>query len=192
MLFFESIKILDGIICNPNLHLARINRTLKTYKPLHAQMESLTFEIPESYKSGLVKCKLTYDFKIQNIEFEHYQKKIITSYQIVRDDKMSYAFKFCDRSQIDFHKQQVGDTTEIIIVKNGLITDASYANICFWTGREWHTPKYPLLRGTKRTQLIAEKKIFEKNIMLEDLKNYSKLCFINAMIDIEAVTLPIY
>jgi 4-amino-4-deoxychorismate lyase len=192
MLFFESIKIIDGTICNTELHLARINRTLKTYKPLHAQMENLIFEIPEMYKVGLVKCKITYDFKIQNIEFKHYQKKIITHYTIVKDDKMSYAFKFLDRSQIDFHKQQVNDNTEIIITKNGLVTDASYANICFWTGREWHTPKYPLLRGTKRTQLIAEKKIFEKNILLEDIKNYKQLCFINALLDLEEMTLPIY
>ena len=32
---------------------------------------------------------------------------------------------------------------EILITRNGLLTDTSIANIALFNGKEWHTPKHP-------------------------------------------------
>ena len=38
---------------------------------------------------------------------------------------------------------------EILITRNGLLTDTSIANIALFNGKEWHTPKHPLLKGVQ-------------------------------------------
>ena len=57
-----------------------------------------------------------------------------------------------------------GSCDDVIIVRNGLITDSSYANLIFFDGREWITPKVPLLEGTCRARLLASGKIKTGNI----------------------------
>lgn len=80
---------------------------------------------------------------------------------------------------------------ELIIVKNGIITDTSYANLVFYNGKEWHTPSRPLLQGTKRQKLIDEGKIKEREIRVHDLKKFTKCSLINAMLDIGEIELPV-
>ncbi len=73
---------------------------------------------------------------------------------------------------------------DILIVKNGIITDTSFSNIAFFDGKQWKTPKSPLLKGTCRERLLCEQKIFEKDINLNDLSNYKCYKLINAMRDL--------
>jgi 4-amino-4-deoxychorismate lyase len=44
---------------------------------------------------------------------------------------------------------------DIIIVRNGFVTDASYANLIFRKGDEWFTPATFLLAGTMRAFLLG-------------------------------------
>ena len=70
-------------------------------------------------------------------------------------------------------------------MKNGLITDTSYANIVFWDGQNWLTPSTPLLAGTKRARLLHESKIKEAEIRVDDLIKYEKARIINALNDLD-------
>ena len=74
---------------------------------------------------------------------------------------------------------------KIVIVKQGFITDTSYANIVFFDGHKWFTPVSPLLKGTKRTFLLDKKIIEETEIRIDDLEKFKKARLINAMIDFE-------
>jgi Aminotransferase class IV. len=49
-------------------------------------------------------------------------------------------------------------------------------------GKDWFTPKLPLLRGTCRTALIDNGIIKEKDIRPEELSSYSFVRLFNAMI----------
>ena len=69
-----------------------------------------------------------------------------------------------------------------IIVRRGLLTDTSIANIALFDGKDWFTPKLPLLRGTCRTALIDNGIIKEKDIRPEELSSYSFVRLFNAMI----------
>ena len=75
--------------------------------------------------------------------------------------------------------------SEILILKNGLITDVSFANIAFYDGKGWYTPDSPLLKGTKRAYYIEKGLLIEKRISPADLPKYQKARLINAMLDLE-------
>jgi len=81
-------------------------------------------------------------------------------------------------------KEQCDD---ILIIKKGLVSDTSIANIAFYDGKLWFTPKAALLKGTCRTRLLLEGKIIEKEIRVEDIKKYKKIALMNAMIDFDII-----
>ena len=93
---------------------------------------------------------------------------------------LDYRYKFNDRSKLTLLLDKNYD--EIIIEKDGLLTDTSIANIAFYNGKEWLTPKTPLLEGTTRERLLKEKFLKLENIKKENIKNYSHFALMNAMI----------
>jgi len=80
-----------------------------------------------------------------------------------------------------------GSTDEILIVQNTLITDTSIANIAFFDGERWLTPKEPLLIGTTRARLLDEQKIFEQDINVADLHKFTAFALMNAMIGFDEI-----
>jgi 4-amino-4-deoxychorismate lyase len=182
--FFESIKILNGAVQNKAYHLARMNDTLKVFYTTSAPITELDLKVPTIFKKGLVKCKVYYTQSIYKIEFELYKPRPINGYYLVQDDQLNYPYKFTNRNELEEHYVIGDEFDEKIVVKNGMLTDALYSNICLWNGKEWHTPKYPLLKGTMRASLLNEGKIFEKLIMTNDLPRYKIISFINAMNDL--------
>jgi 4-amino-4-deoxychorismate lyase len=77
----------------------------------------------------------------------------------------------------------VGD--DILIIRQGLITDTSYCNILFFDGVRWVTPDEPLLRGTKRTALIEHGNVFPLRIAYGDLNYFSHFMLVNALLDFD-------
>jgi 4-amino-4-deoxychorismate lyase len=80
---------------------------------------------------------------------------------------------------------QKSGCNDIIIIKNGLVTDASSSNLVFKSSKGLFTPENYLLPGTKRRLLLDRKKIKEQRIRVEDIKTFDSVYFINAMIDLE-------
>jgi 4-amino-4-deoxychorismate lyase len=143
--------------------------------------------IPEKFRSGLIKCRVIYSEEIESVEFSEYQIKKIDSLKIVECGDFIYDHKFLNRNKLDELKRgnTKSDSQEILIIKNGLITDTSYSNVAFYDGTKWFTPSTPLLKGTKRASLIDEGLLHEEEIRLKDLKKFSQLKLINAMIDLD-------
>ncbi|MFW2308283.1 aminotransferase class IV, partial [Aliarcobacter butzleri] len=71
---------------------------------------------------------------------------------------------------------------EVIFIKNEIVTDTTIANIAIFYVNSWITSKNCLLGGTTRARLIDEKKLLEKDITMDMLKNASKVALMNAMI----------
>ncbi len=86
---------------------------------------------------------------------------------------------------------QADDIDDILIVKQGLLTDTSIANIAFYNGTHWYTPAHPLLKGTKRAALLEEGILQEKDIRPENLSSFSTVRLFNAMIDWGELELPV-
>ena len=107
----------------------------------------------------------------------------IESFQVVEDNTITYDYKSTDRSCLNALIEKKGACDEIIIVKHGLLTDTSFTNLAIYDGKQWLTPKHPLLPWTKRAPLLEKGIIIEANITLDDLLKADKLSLFNAMIE---------
>lgn len=183
--FTEAIKIQDGKFCNMPFHQERVFRTSSTFLAKPTSIDLSDSDIPLECRNGIVKCRLLYSDHVLGIEYQHYKFRTIRKLKLVVDDSIDYSFKYADRRDIDNLLSQKDDCDDILIVKNGCITDTSFSNVVFQNNSGLYTPASYLLAGTKRRLLLEQGIIQEKEIKAEDIKNYSRLYIINSMIDIE-------
>lgn len=179
-LFFETIKCNDFEVLNLLYHKKRIARTICC----NFNLEEYIYPPTEQ----LTKCKFIYDQnEIVSIEYSPYHKKNITSFALVIDNQINYDSKKLNRQEIDNLYAKKGLNDEIIIIKNGFITDTSIANIAIWYEERWLTPKTPLLMGTTRERYLEYGFLSEANITVEMLEKSTKIALLNAMIDFDII-----
>jgi len=179
----ESIKIENGIIINQEYHQRRIDDSAK--KLNQNKFELAEILIPQEYKLGVYKMRIIYSNKIEEIDFQEYQIKKIECLKLVENDNINYNFKFLNRIEIENLLIQKGNCDDIIIAKNGEITDTSYSNLVFIKNGEYFTPINPLLKGTKREYFINEKILNPILIKPRDIDRFEYCKIINAMINID-------
>ena len=179
--YLETIKIDDGLIYHIEFHQSRLDNALNE-DTIHNLKNLLSPPL-----NGLYRCRVVYDKQNIQIYYFPYIKRSIKSLKVIYDDEIEYGHKYENRETIEKLFSQREECDDILIVKNGLITDTSIANIAFYDGENWITPKEPLLQGTTRARLLKEKKIIQKNIRVEDLKAYTKVALMNAMIDFDII-----
>ena len=144
--------------------------------------------IPESQQTGLFKIRVIYGQTIEKIEIEPYQLRSIKSLKVVHHENIDYHLKYTNRQILQELFAQRGDCDDIIIIKNGMVTDSFAANLLFYDGQGWVTPANPLLKGTQRQYLLDWGIISEKEIMEEDIRSFQKVGLINAMIEFEEMS----
>ena len=191
-LLLETIQINNGLVCNIQYHNLRFNAVRKELFNTEQELslENL-IQIPDEMLTGIVKCRIIYDKNIKTIEFEPYKTQNIKSLRLV-EAKISYYHKYADRSSLNKLKNQFPSFDDILITKNGYLTDTTFSNIIFLKHGKWFTPERPLLKGTKREQLIEKEVIIKKDIHKSQLNEYSHFMLINAMLDFdEERALPI-
>lgn len=179
--FFETIRYKNGILENLSYHQARINRTLRALGGnISIQLDKIQL-VHDFEKDIVYKIKCLYNLEgASHIEKEIYHKKTIQTVSIHQAALEEYQYKYTNRTWLNDALKNAG-TDEIVIVQNNIVKDGNYANLVFFNGSEWYTPKHPLLLGTHRARLIDENKIIEKDITVRDLANYSSLKYVNAM-----------
>jgi 4-amino-4-deoxychorismate lyase len=183
--FLETIKALDRTVYNLSYHQQRYEDVLKSFGL--SDFKNLQ-EYLNPPVSGLYRCRLVYDAKNISVTYHEYNKREVTSLKLIYNDEISYSKKSIYRDEIDVMFEQREDCDDILIVKNSLITDTSIANVALYKDGLWYTPAKPLLKGTTRQRLLYEEKIIQKDIKVKDLKNYSKIALMNAMIDFDIIT----
>lgn len=180
---FETICLKNRQLQNLDQHTSRLNRTREMLwganYPISLEDE---LKVPEHLTNGVYKCRVTFSECIEQVEWEPYTMRNIRSLQVVEDNQISYSFKYKDRTALQSLFQLRGDCDEILIVKNGYLTDTSIGNIALYNGQQWVTPEYPLLPGTRRAQLLAEGVIQSGIVLISDLQTYSRLKIFNSMI----------
>lgn len=183
-LLFETIRIDNSKICNIEYHNERLNWSRRELfgSENHIDLENLII-IPKDLLLGVARCRVSYESEIRKIEFMQYQPRKINSLKIVECNDVNYSFKYDNRSKLNELFELRGDADEILIVKNGFITDTSIANIVFYDGRKWVTPSTPLLKGTQRARLLKEGIIVEDEIRISELEKFNKAIAVNAMLE---------
>jgi len=181
--FLETIKIVDGEIFNLEYHQRRYESVLKAHEVDNIQNLEELINPP---KWGLYRCRLVYDAHSVEVTFHEYKKREIITLKLIFENNIEYMHKSTAREDIDalFEAREEGD--DILIIKDLFVTDTSIANIAFQTSSgEWITPKNPLLKGTTRARLLDEGKIIEAEIKVHELRSFSKVALLNAMIDFD-------
>lgn len=192
MTFSEVIKVRDGVFYALELHQARMDRTATHHFGRRVPLELTPEMIPPDLRTGLVKCRVVYGERgVASVEFAAYVFREIKTVGVVHDDTIDYTYKSTDRSRLDTLRN-VSGCDEVIIVKNGFVTDSSFANLVLEdSSGNLYTPSTPLLAGTKREFLLREGIISEREVCEQELQNAAKIHLINAMIDLEdGVELP--
>lgn len=179
--FIETIRVEYGLLMTLRYHQERVDKTLKHFNENHhVDLEQIVCS-PEFSTIPVVKCRVLYDLnEILSVEFIPYAIKLISSVSLVSVNGKEYSFKYANRKWINELVASSG-SDEIIMHDQHLIKDASYANLAFYDGHKWVTPAQPLLKGTRREQLINSNIIVPQDIYIDQLHLYKQVKFINAM-----------
>jgi 4-amino-4-deoxychorismate lyase len=173
----ETIKIEAGRVENINWHNQRCNRSRKSLFSSQNEIDLLEYIRPP--QEGLFRCRILYSQDINSVEYIPYSYKKITTIKVIKS-QIEYPYKYSNRDELN--ALLLPEYDEIIIEKNGLITDTSIANIALYQDNKWITPQTPLLEGTLRAKLLENNFLHEKEIRKEELQNFSHFALMNAMI----------
>jgi 4-amino-4-deoxychorismate lyase len=191
-LFVESIQLNEGKFLRLELHQERVCKAMKDFYPsdkvigLAEYLNKLSFPV-----EGIYKCRLVYDSEIRKIEFTPYIPRKIQTLRLVKTEMDSTPYKKEDRSLLNAAYALRGDCDEIIMTKNGLVTDTSYTNIALFDGKHWVTPRIPLIYGVNRTELLNKEILTEKDITPDELVNFNRVSLFNAMNEFGSIELNI-
>jgi 4-amino-4-deoxychorismate lyase len=184
-LFIETMRVVDGRIANLQDHLNRMHSTVKETFGKDIQFVQLQ-ELP--VPTDAEKCRIVYGEHIQTIDFSSYTPRQIRSLQLVEaDDALDYHLKYADRGSLNRLAEQRAECDDILIVKDGHITDTSFSNVVFSDGTQLVTPTTYLLPGTMRSRLLSDGLITEAEITVNDIGRFRSVALINAMLPLHRI-----
>lgn len=185
---FTTIKLEKNKLLQLDYHNQRVNYTRhKLFGSTDNWNIANMIDIPELDADKIYRCRFLYNKSNFVTEFIPYQPRPITKLYLVHDDQIDYSFKYTDRSRFDDLRKQLTNPhdSDVLIVKKGLVTDTSFANIAFSDGKKWHTPDSPLLKGTKRAFYLSNGTLTERRISPADFSGFTRARLINALLDVD-------
>lgn len=189
--FIETMRVSGGRIENIAYHNRRMNMTRQHFWPGSPALDlSDTFSLTTEQNG----CKARVVYGAGGIiekSVTPYTMRTVNTLLAVDGGDIDYSYKSTDRTAINYLLEQRGSCDDIIIVKNGLLTDTSFTNIALFDGTQWLTPRRPLLEGTRRAALLDRGLLILADIRLTDVPNFRKLCIFNAMIPFGTIEIDI-
>jgi len=190
-LLLETIRIKNGRVRNIKFHNQRCNSSRKLLYGSTNNIDLRNVIYPSQIASEEVKCRITYNEQVVNVEYEPYTIRQISSLAYIEIGDYDYSVKYADREILKDFFNQRGNKDDILMTKKGYITDTYYANVALLKDGKWYTPKFPLLNGTRRTQLLEKRKIIEVEIHIDQIKDYKAISIFNAMIPFQRMVLEL-
>ena len=180
--YIETIRIEKGRLRNIAYHDRRMNEVRREVWGVDRSVSLETYIDASPYEER-TRCRVTYGREVESVEFFPYQIRPVHSLQLVRGGQIEYRRKRADRSELNALFACRGEADDVLIVRGGLLTDTSIANIALGDGTGWYTPASPLLEGTQRACLLDAGMIRPLDIHADDLSRFQKIRLFNAMID---------
>lgn len=184
----ETMMVKNGHLQNLYWHNARVNAALHDKFSITGLWDlAKLIPIPALDPGIIYRCRLLYARQIEQVEFIPYTPRMVKKLYLVQVTDLDYAFKYADRTALENLRKSKSPEpdADILIIKNGLVTDTSFSNIVFNDGSGWVTPDSPLLKGTKRAMYLEQGLIRERRITPADLPLYRQARLINALNDLE-------
>lgn len=182
--YLETIKSQDGIVFNLEYHQKRYETVLNS---LGVDKVKNLQDYIKPPQFALYRCRVEYNFDSINVTYHKYKKRDISSLKLIFDNDIEYSEKKSNREDINRLYERREECDDILIIKNLLVTDTSIANIAFYDSGVWITPKSPLLKGTTRARLLDKGLIVEKDIGVHEIRKFSKVALLNAMIGFDVL-----
>lgn len=180
--FIETIRLEEGQLQLLSYHQQRLELALRDGLGMaEADIHLESMNIPAEFRKGIWKCRILYEQGIEKVEFLPHTPMQVHSLKLVRGEGLDYRHKYSDRSSLAALMEQREDCDDILIIRDGCLSDSYMANVVCWDGFHWHTPDTPLLPGCMRAYLLDQGKIREKRICEADLGRYQKFRLINAL-----------
>ncbi len=181
----ETIKVEDGKVFNLPYHQKRFNRSRKELfnSKKDISLSSTIIDVP---LKGLYRCRVVYGKNIHSVEYIPYKEKSIENLKVVSLN-ISYKYKYENRDIFNKLLEKYSIYDELIIVKDGYVTDTTISNLAFYDGTNWFTPQIPLLKGTMREKLLDNSLLQTKKIKIDEIDSYKKVALINAMIGFKII-----
>lgn len=182
-LLLESVCVENGEARLLAYHVERMNRSRRNLLGIaeEIKLEEVIAPLLSQHPQGLYKCRMLYRKEIEQIELVPYQRPQIRNLKKVYCEEIEYSYKYADRKALTSLFQQRGACDDILIIKNGLVTDTYFANILFSDGHAWYTPDQPLLQGVQRQFLLDQGVVQQRQIWERDLLQFTHFKFVNAL-----------
>lgn len=148
-------------------------------------------QVPFFPDQGKYKLRIQYDYQLRSVEFQQYHLREIKTLQMVEISQKTMEYKSSSRELIDAAFARRGTADDVLLVRDGLITDTSYANVAVYDGQKWLSPRIPLLYGTRRAFLLDHQLIEVADISVDELSGFQSLRLFNALIEFGEVELPV-
>ncbi len=184
--FLETICILNGVPQYLDWHQRRVDATMQHFYPEHHHTWTLIscIDVPSEFQSGLVRCRILYDAHYFSIHYFPYIPKTISTLKLVEAPvSFDYRYKYADRKIIENLFELRGEAEDILMTRDGWITDTSIANIAFEKNGRWYTPSIPLLAGTTWKRLVSSGILISSPIHFTQLHMFNSFKLFNAMND---------
>lgn len=185
--FVETIRINRGRAERLPLHAARMEHTMREFFPDTPtigsdQLEDYIYNNVYPTENGIMKCRIVYAQSPLSIVLEPYTVREVRSLKLVDGADIDYTYKSTDRTPLTNLFSLRGGADDVLIVKDGRITDTSIGNVALLIRGKWLTPATPLLKGTRRKALLDEGVVEEGDIRPDDIQDCKSIMVFNAMI----------
>lgn len=189
--FVESLQFLDGKAANLPYHTRRLQETWKAHYGGDCPFSLETILKETQTGNGKWKVRFLYGPQGFDIEAVPYQARRIETLRLVVSDYADYPFKYTAKIFLEDLLKIKNGCDDILIVKNGLLTDTSFSNIALFDGSDWYTPDTYLLNGTRRQQLLDNGRMKTARLTPSDIGRFKTVSLINAMLDLGESVLPV-
>lgn len=183
-LLLESLRIQNRQIELPDYHNRRLNSSRRLLLGATDKWDvRKIIPVPDDLAEAVYKCRLVYDTVVRSIEFVPYHRRPIRSLKLISiPSGFEYSHKYADRTALNDVYAQRGDCDDVLMVRDGYLTDTSFSNIALFDGTTWYTPARPLLRGVRAASLLDDGVLHEDDIQVHDLPRFRRLLLLNAML----------
>ena len=189
-LLLETIRIENGRPCHLEWHNRRFNRSRRELFGAKEELD-LADLLKGAPPRGLYRCRVLYGSSVEKIEYLPYRPALPGRFALA-EFPGEYRYKYADRSRFARLMERFSGADDLMLCRDGLLTDTSIANIALRRGGIWYTPRVPLLPGTTRARLLARGALVEAEISREEIGTYDELALMNAMIGFAVIENPIY
>lgn len=178
-MLLETIRCEEGLPLHLSYHQNRLETSLQTLgtDKIYDLKTLITPPV-----NGVFRCRFLYDEHHYTIEFIPYTPKKIVSLKLIYSDEIKYPLKYAERKDLNLLYENRGEGDDILIVRNGFLTDTTIANIALLINGKWMTPDTPLLKGTTRARMMDEGIITAAPLQVDDIAKATKIAIMNAMI----------